>query len=58
MKKLNPKWQMHYLIKQWLNENLVTITSENEKPEQIDNLLFKQKAFGYTYEDIQKYMFQ
>lgn len=41
---------------QWLDENLVTITSEMEEPEQIDDLLFKQKAFGYTYEDIQKYM--
>ena len=39
---------------QWLDENLVTITSEMEEPEQIDDLLFKQKAFGYTYEDIQK----
>ncbi|MFJ8066977.1 glutamate synthase large subunit [Psychrobacillus sp. NPDC096426] len=42
--------------KQWLDENLITITSENEKPELIDDLLFKQKAFGYTYEDIQKYI--
>lgn len=42
--------------KEWLDENLVTITTNGEEREQIDDLLFKQKAFGYTYEDIQKYM--
>ncbi|GGA26383.1 glutamate synthase large subunit [Psychrobacillus lasiicapitis] len=40
----------------WLNENLVSISPENEKTEQIEDLLFKQKVFGYTYEDIQKYI--
>ncbi|TQR19699.1 glutamate synthase large subunit [Psychrobacillus vulpis] len=41
---------------QWLEENLVTLSSEKEEKELIDDLLFKQKAFGYTYEDIHKYM--
>jgi glutamate synthase (NADPH/NADH) large chain len=41
---------------QWLDENLVTIQPVDEKVEQIDDLVFRQKAFGYTYEDIQKYI--
>lgn len=41
---------------QWLNNYLVPLPAEKEEIEQIDNLLFKQKAFGYTYEDIQKYI--
>ncbi|MEI4768326.1 glutamate synthase large subunit [Psychrobacillus sp. FJAT-51614] len=42
--------------KQWLEENKITLTSDYEKPEQLNNLLFQQKAFGYTFEDIQKYI--
>ncbi|WP_313890897.1 glutamate synthase large subunit [Psychrobacillus sp.] len=41
---------------QWLEENLVTIQSEKEEAEQFDDLLFRQKVFGYTFEDIQKYI--
>ncbi|MFB5086756.1 glutamate synthase large subunit [Psychrobacillus sp. PGGUH221] len=42
--------------KQWLDENKLTLTTVHEEPEQLNNLLFQQKAFGYTYEDIQKYI--
>lgn len=42
--------------KQWLDENKLTLTPVHEEPEQLNNLLFQQKAFGYTYEDIQKYI--
>ncbi|MDL4839577.1 glutamate synthase large subunit [Aquibacillus rhizosphaerae] len=42
----------------WLDEKLVklndTVTSDTEKP--IDNLFSRQKAFGYTTEDIEKYL--
>ena len=41
---------------QWLDENLVAIQPVDEIVEQIDDLVFRQKAFGYTYEDIQKYI--
>ena len=32
------------------------LTSNEEKVEQLEDLLFRQKAFGYTYEDVHKYM--
>ncbi|WP_045522226.1 glutamate synthase large subunit [Neobacillus niacini] len=42
---------------QWLNDQLVrledTVEAEGEAPA---DLLVRQKAFGYTYEDIQKYI--
>lgn len=41
---------------QWLDENVIMLSVENEEVETIDDLLFLQKAFGYTYEDIQKYL--
>ncbi len=43
---------------QWLEENLVKLTdsgSENEG-EVLSNLFVRQKAFGYTFEDIHKYL--
>ncbi len=43
---------------QWLDEQLVpleeALAGENEQP--IDNTFTKQKAFGYTTEDIEKYL--
>lgn len=41
---------------QWLQTHLVKITSTNEQPEQLDDLLLHQKIFGYTYEDVHKYI--
>jgi glutamate synthase (NADPH) large subunit (EC 1.4.1.13) len=40
----------------WLEENLVVVDPSEERPEKIDDLLFRQKAFGYTHEDVQKYI--
>ncbi|MGE7879313.1 glutamate synthase large subunit [Peribacillus muralis] len=43
---------------QWLDEQLVQLSDEEPVPEgePIADLLFRQKAFGYTYEDVQKYL--
>ncbi len=42
----------------WLEEELVQVDPDPEirEEEQFDDLLVRQKAFGYTYEDIQKYL--
>lgn len=40
----------------WLDENKKVLNTTVEQPEQLEGLLFKQKAFGYTYEDVQKYI--
>lgn len=42
----------------WLDDNLVTLTGElvtDDEPT-IDDLLIRQKAFGYTTEDVDKYL--
>ncbi|KSU87517.1 glutamate synthase subunit alpha [Bacillus sp. VT 712] len=42
---------------QWLDEQMVKLAaSADEKPESFDDLVVRQKAFGYTYEDIHKYL--
>ncbi|WP_010290143.1 glutamate synthase large subunit [Kurthia massiliensis] len=41
---------------QWLDENLVTLPVQQEESENIDNLLLQQKIFGYTFEDVHKYI--
>ncbi|MFT8321662.1 MAG: glutamate synthase large subunit [Bacillus sp. (in: firmicutes)] len=38
----------------WLDEEVVRLDGVNEKEEGLDDLLIRQKAFGYTYEDVQK----
>ncbi|MGE7662240.1 glutamate synthase large subunit [Peribacillus sp. NPDC097197] len=42
----------------WLDEQIVQLTDEvqpvDEEP--LSDLVFRQKAFGYTYEDVQKYL--
>ncbi len=40
----------------WLEENLVVVEPTNEQPEVVEDLLFRQKVFGYTHEDVQKYI--
>lgn len=40
----------------WLEENLAVVKPTEEKPEKIDDLLLRQKVFGYTHEDVQKYI--
>ncbi|MDC3426200.1 glutamate synthase large subunit [Aquibacillus sp. 3ASR75-11] len=43
--------------KKWLEKNLVKVTSNTEfSNDKIKDLFAKQKAFGYTYEDIHKYL--
>jgi glutamate synthase (NADPH) large chain len=42
---------------QWLNDHLVQLEEREESEgENLADLLVLQKAFGYTYEDIQKYI--
>ncbi|WP_342614709.1 glutamate synthase large subunit [Peribacillus frigoritolerans] len=43
---------------QWLDEQLVQLRDEEPvlEGEPWSDLLFRQKAFGYTYEDVQKYL--
>lgn len=42
--------------KQWLDDNLIELEAQKEKSENIDDLLLHQKIFGYTYEDVHKYI--
>lgn len=42
---------------QWLEEQLVQLdNTETEEEEETTDLFTRQKAFGYTYEDVQKYL--
>ncbi|MFC0190089.1 glutamate synthase large subunit [Fictibacillus aquaticus] len=42
---------------EWLKQQLVAINDHGNTPkETVPNLLSQQKAFGYTYEDIKKYL--
>lgn len=41
---------------QWLEDYQQKILVNEENIENLDDLLFRQKAFGYTYEDIHKYI--
>lgn len=40
----------------WLEENLLTVEADEETPKEVDVLAVRQKSFGYTFEDIQKYI--
>ncbi|GAA5415245.1 glutamate synthase [NADPH] large chain [Paraliobacillus ryukyuensis] len=42
----------------WLDEKLVTLSSDlvDEEEQAIDHLIARQKAFGYTTEDVEKYL--
>lgn len=42
--------------KGWLEENLVTVDSKEELPKEVEQLTLRQKSFGYTFEDIHKYI--
>ena len=41
---------------QWLDEQLIQLDEEERENEEVTDLLTRQKAFGYTYEDVQKYL--
>lgn len=47
-----------YPYRKWLNEQLIRIENkvEPEGDKSFDNLMTRQKAFGYTYEDVHKYL--
>nr|WP_106780661.1 glutamate synthase large subunit [Lysinibacillus timonensis] len=40
----------------WLEENKVSIQVTKEEEKVIDQLTLRQKVFGYTFEDVQKYI--
>lgn len=41
---------------QWLDEQLVRLDDVKREEEPVEELVIRQKAFGYTYEDVQKYL--
>ncbi|OLS40393.1 glutamate synthase large subunit [Bacillus sp. MRMR6] len=42
---------------QWLDQQLLKLNADGRnEPEEFSDLLIRQKAFGYTYEDISKYL--
>ena len=41
---------------QWLDDQLIQLDEEEHENEEVTDLLTRQKAFGYTYEDVQKYL--
>lgn len=42
---------------QWLDENIVELNDQTVSDDSaVEDLVTKQKAFGYTYEDVQKYI--
>ncbi|WP_110114029.1 glutamate synthase large subunit [Bacillus sp. CGMCC 1.16541] len=46
-----------YPYAQWLENQIVTLEDHKEKvPQSFNDLRSRQKAFGYTYEDIHKYL--
>lgn len=45
-----------YPYQQWLDEQLVHLDDVEQKDEEVSDLLVRQKAFGYTYEDVDKYL--
>ncbi|OCS85607.1 glutamate synthase large subunit [Caryophanon tenue] len=40
----------------WLEQNLLTVKSQEEVPARIEELTLRQKVYGYTFEDVQKYI--
>lgn len=41
---------------QWLQENLVKVEVQEELPQEVSQLTLRQKIYGYTFEDVQKYI--
>ncbi|KIL45421.1 glutamate synthase large subunit [Jeotgalibacillus soli] len=56
--EIKSEMAQHYPYQQWLDEQLVKLTQYelNTEEEAVTDLLFRQKAFGYTHEDIHKYL--
>lgn len=40
----------------WLEENLLTVKVEEETPQPLFDTTLRQKIYGYTFEDVQKYI--
>ncbi|MEE1130490.1 MAG: glutamate synthase large subunit [Caryophanon sp.] len=40
----------------WLEENLLTVKSQEEVPTPLADITMRQKVYGYTFEDVQKYI--
>ena len=41
---------------QWLEDNMLKLEMDKEQPETLKNLTLRQKIYGYTFEDVQKYI--
>ncbi|TSI06858.1 glutamate synthase large subunit [Lysinibacillus sp. BW-2-10] len=41
---------------QWLKDNMLTLEKKEEQPKALDQLTRRQKMYGFTFEDIQKYI--
>ncbi|MDM5199191.1 glutamate synthase large subunit [Fictibacillus enclensis] len=57
-KEIKSELSMANPYRKWLDENLIRLDDEGqpEEPETVDNMSLRQRAFGYTYEDVQKYL--
>lgn len=40
----------------WLEENMIKLDAEKEEPIVVNDLTLRQKIYGYTFEDVQKYI--
>lgn len=41
---------------EWLKDNLLTVKVEEELPQPLFDITLRQKVYGYTFEDVQKYI--
>ena len=41
---------------QWLKDNMIKLDVCSEHPQQLNELTLRQKVYGYTFEDVQKYI--
>lgn len=57
-KEIKSELSMANPYRKWLDENLIRLDDEGqpEEPETVDNMSLRQRTFGYTYEDVQKYL--
>lgn len=42
--------------KKWIDENMIKVEVDKEEPISLDSLTLRQKIYGYTFEDVQKYI--
>ncbi|MER1999125.1 MAG: glutamate synthase central domain-containing protein, partial [Lysinibacillus sp.] len=41
---------------QWVKDNMVKVEASTEQPQVVNELTLRQKVYGYTFEDVQKYI--